>query len=186
MGKRWLWNGLAAGIILVGLASARRHELLHASIETLASLASGYSVTMGDQRIGWEHAALTGVHVSRAGTPLLDARRIDVRYSLRDLLPGSTHRFGLVALDIDGAKVTIVRFRDGSYNFAGPSKPSGFPQARIPQYTNGVPIRVQLRMHDAALELREPDAYDPSAKAIGVSRFNVDASIDSAARTHYV
>jgi hypothetical protein len=185
VGKRWLWIGLAAGVILVGLASARRHEILHFSIQTLASLASGYNVAIGDQRIGFDHAALIDVHVSRRGTPLLDARRVDVRYSLRDLLPGSTRRFGLVALDIDGAKLTIVRFRDGSYNFATPAKPSGIPLAQIPQPVSTVPIAFTLRMHGAALELREPNAFDASAKTIAVKGFSVDASIDTAARTHY-
>ncbi|MGA8534018.1 MAG: translocation/assembly module TamB domain-containing protein [Candidatus Tumulicola sp.] len=185
MGKRWWWIGLAAAVILVGLASARRHELLRFSIETLASVASGYGVTIGEQRIGFDRAVLSDVHVSRAGEPLLDARRIDVRYSLRDLLPGSTHRFGLVALDIAGAKVTIVRFRDGSYNIIAPSNRRGLPEASVPQRVDPVPIRFALRVHEASLELREPQAYDASAKTIDVEKFNVDASIDTARRTHY-
>jgi hypothetical protein len=78
--KRLLWIGLVAGVILVGFASARRHDVLRYSIEALASAASGYTLTVGDQRIGFGHAALMDVHVSRAGVPLLDARRVDVRY----------------------------------------------------------------------------------------------------------
>jgi hypothetical protein len=186
VGKRWFWIGLAAAaVIVVGLASVRRHELLRFFIETVGSLASGYTVSIGEQRIGLDGAVLTDVHVSRAGVPLLDARRVDVKYSPRDLLPGSTRRFGLVALDVTSAKVTIVRFRDGSYNFITPSKPSGLPQAPVSRPPSGVPIRFALKMHGASLELREPEAYDPSAKAIGVKNFNVDASIDTSGRTHY-
>ncbi len=185
VGKRWLWIGLAAAVILVGLATARRHEVLRFSIEMIASLASGYTVAIGDQRIGLNRMALLDVHVSRSGVPLLDARRIDITYSPRDLLPGSTRRFGLVAIDVTQARVTIVRFRDGSYNFITPSKPPGVPQAPVPQPVSGVPIRFTLRMHGASLALREPDAYDVSAKAIGIENFDVDASIDSSRRTHY-
>ncbi|HTU81297.1 MAG TPA: hypothetical protein VMF61_04155, partial [Candidatus Acidoferrales bacterium] len=176
--------GLPAAAVVIGLVIAGRHEVVRFAIQTGASLASGYDVRIADQRIGPRQAALYGVHVSHAGQPLLDAARIDVRYSLRDLLPGSTHRFGLVAISIDSARLTVVKFRDGSYNFAVPS--AGAPAAPpAPVPVNSVPIRFTLRMHDAALVLREPNAYDVSAENVGVRDFDVDASIDTAGVTHY-
>lgn len=185
MRKRLLLFGLAALVTVVGLAIARRHDVVRFVIERAAGLASGYGVSIGDQRIGTNQAALYDVRVSRDGVPLLHAGRIDVRYSLRDLLPGSTHRFGLVALDVGHAAVTIVRFRDGTYNFIVPAPPGGLPPPPQPPHVDAVPIRFALRMHDASLELREPGAYDPSARVIGIGNFNVDASIDTATRTHY-
>ena len=61
--------------------------------------------------------ALVDVHVSRNGYPVLDARRLDVTYSLRDLLPGSTHRFGLTGVSVDGAKLTVVPFATARTTF---------------------------------------------------------------------
>lgn len=184
MRKRWL-IGLVAAAAFLGLAIANRHELLRVAFETAAGLASGYTVDIGDQHVGRDGATLYGVRVSRAGVPLLDAAQIGVRYSLRDLMPGSSRRFGLVSIDIVRAKVTIVRFRDGSYNFVVPSAPRGFPVPPQPPHVDEVPLRFALQMHDASLELREPGAYDPSAKTVGVRSFDVDATIDTAARTHY-
>ena len=172
-----------AAVVAIGLVAAWRHELVRLAIETGGGLLSGYTVKIGDQRIGPALCSLYDVHVTRAGERFLDAERIDVRYSLRDLLPGSTHRFGLVAIDVAAARVTIVKFRDGSYNFIIPTlAPAGLP---LPAHVDRVPIRFTLRMDDAALELREPNAYDSSAKDVGVRDFTVHASVDSGAVTHY-
>ena len=185
MRKRWKIGLGVAAALLIGFAIARRHELVHFALQASAGLASGYSVRIGDQRIGGDRLALFDIRVTRSGIPLFAAARVDVRYSLRDLLPGSTHRFGLVAIDIADAKVTIVRFRDGTYNFLVPGKSLGLPPPPQPVRVSSVPIRFTLRMHDASLELREPAAYDPSAKAIAIAGFTVDASVDTARRTHY-
>jgi hypothetical protein len=182
MRKRWLL-GVIAMAVAVGLVAAERHEVLRFAISEGASLASGYTVRLTDQRIGIDRATLYGVALSHRDEPLLDASRVDIRYSLRDLFPGSRHRFGLTGIDIANAKLTIVKFPDGSYNFIIPS--GGPPQAHVPLPVNNVPIRFALHMHDASLELREPKAYDPSAKLVRVRDFNVDASIDSANRTQY-
>ncbi|MBV8332814.1 MAG: translocation/assembly module TamB domain-containing protein [Candidatus Eremiobacteraeota bacterium] len=182
MRKRWV-TVLAIAAAIIGFVIVNRHEVLRYSIQALGGLASGYTITLADQRLAIDEMSLFDVHVSHKGYPLLDAERIDVHYSLRDLLPGSTHRFGLTGVDIDKAKLTIVKFSDGTYNFIIPSGgPSGPP---FPQPAVTVPIRFDLDMDGAALELREPNAYDPSAKDVLVNDFNVDASIDTAKQTHY-
>ena len=184
--RKRLVVGLLAAVIVAGLVIAKRHELVRFAIASAASVASGYHVTIGDQRIGIDESALLDVHVSRDGVPLLDARRIDVRYSLRDLLPGSTRRFGLVSLELDDAKLTVVKFNDGTYNFiVPPPAAGGLPVPPAAPVTIDVPIRFDLTMHDAQLELREPRAYDTSAKDILIHQFNVDASVNTATVTHY-
>ncbi|HVN69567.1 MAG TPA: translocation/assembly module TamB domain-containing protein [Candidatus Binatia bacterium] len=172
--------GLLAGTILLSLVVAKRHEVLRLAIEG-AGLAAGYSVRIGEQHVAWDAAEFLDLRVARGGEPLLFARRITLRYSPRDLLPASRHRFGLLAIEAIGAKVTLTRFRDGSFNFnvprAGPPGP--------PQRPNGVPLRFSMRVRDAQIELREPTAYDPSAKDLRVRDINADGSIDSVAVTRY-
>ncbi|MBV8491821.1 MAG: hypothetical protein JO199_14940, partial [Candidatus Eremiobacteraeota bacterium] len=56
--------GLLAAAIVVGLVIAGRHELLRFAIEKGAGLASGYTISVGDQRIGFDQSALFDVHVS--------------------------------------------------------------------------------------------------------------------------
>jgi hypothetical protein len=178
--RKRLLIGLVAAVALAGLVIAKRHELIRFAIERGAGFA-GYAVRIADLRIGGDGATLYGVHVARAGQPVLEAGQISIRYSLRDLLPGSRHRFGLLGADVSGAKLTITRFHDGSYNVSLPSSP---PQ-RVPQPFNPVPFDFWVRVHDARLVLREPEAYDPSAKTVRVRDINVDARINSAAVTHY-
>lgn len=182
MRKRWV-AVVAVVAAVVGFVVANRHEILHYSIQTIGGLASGYTINLSDQHVAGDELSLFDVRVSHRGYPLLGARRIDVHYSLRDLLPGSTHRFGLTGIEITRAKLTVVKFRDGSYNFNIPG--GGPPGPPMPQAPVTVPLRFFVRMHEASLELREPKAFDPSAKDVLIRDFNVDASVDSATVTSY-
>ncbi len=182
MRKRWV-TVLAVVAALVGFVAANRHEILRYAIVSVGGLASGYTIALADQHVAGDEVSIFDVRVSHRGYPLLAAKRIDVHYSLRDLLPGSLHRFGLTGIEITQAKLTVVKFRDGSYNFNIPV--GGPPGPPVPQPPVTVPLRFFVKMHDAALELREPEAFDVSAKDVIIRNFNVDAAIDSAAVTSY-
>ena len=108
--------------------------------------------------------------------------RIALRYSLRDLFPGSRHRFGLVNVDAAGIKLTLTRFRDGSFDIA---LPGVGPPPPGPQPINAVPLRFHARVRDVQIELREPTAFDESARTIRIEGINGEASVDSAAVTSY-
>jgi hypothetical protein len=182
--RKGLAIGLVAAVLLAGIAAMRRHDLLRFAIGAAAG-AAGYSVSIARQTVGFDAMEFRDVHVSRGGVPLLDAARIDIRYSLRDLLPGSTRRFGVAAIDVDAAKLSIVRASDGSYNFLGPPARKGLPQAQLPFEVDNVPVRFTLRMRDTSVELLEPAAYDSSARRVVIDGFTVDASIDTAALSRY-
>ncbi len=184
MRKRFV-IGLVAVVLAIGIVIAKRHDLVRFAFQSGVSAATGYTFHYADQLIGGDHAALVDVHVSRNGYPVLDARRLDVWYSLRDLLPGSTHRFGLTGVSVDGAKLTVVHFRDGTYNI---NIPQGNPPTTpiLPQPPDPVPVRFTLRMENARMELLEPYAYDASAKDVTIHDFNVNANIDSSKITGYV
>ena len=172
--------GLTAAILLVVLAIARRHDLFRFAIQTSAGLA-GYSLRTADFNIGWSSAAVWDLHVTHGGEPVLDVRRAVVGYSLRDLLPGSRHRFGLKAVEIDGATLWLIRHRDGSFNVAIPhgAAPHG------PQRVNSVPLSFTLALRDSRIVLREPQAYDASAKELRIDQLDGNGSIDTAAVTRY-
>ncbi|HZV76361.1 MAG TPA: translocation/assembly module TamB domain-containing protein [Candidatus Babeliales bacterium] len=173
--------GLVAAIIVFSLVVARRHELLRVAVQTGGTLASGQAVEIAQLRVGWDASALYGIRVGTAGEPLLQVRRVVLRYSLRDLLPASRHRFGLLAVEIDGARLTLTRFRDGSFNLK-------FPQIAArpaPERINAVPVRFSLRVSDSQVTLREPLAFDPSAKMLRVSGIDVSGTFDGAGVTQY-
>lgn len=183
MRKRW-WAGLAAAVVVVGIVVASRHALIRFALEHAIGIATGYSVQIGDQRLGRDHGALIDVHVSRNGEPVLDATRIDVYYSLRDLLPGSTHRFGLTGITIASPAFTALRHRDGTYNIilpAGSAASSG-PPGR----PNGVPLRFDVRVRDGSAVLVDQAEYAQDHAQQRILHIAGDATIDSTARTHYV
>ena len=174
--------GLLAAAIVVGLVAASRHELLSVAIRAGAALA-GYDVRIVQIHIGSDGATLREVRVERGSEPLLQAQRITIGYSLRDLLPGSRHRFGLTDVEVSGVKLTLTRSRDGSFNIPlpGASAPSVPSAPRI----NSVPLRFRVRVRGGWIELREPSAYDESARSVQVHRISVDANIDTSAVTQY-
>lgn len=173
---------IVAGLVVV-LLVARRHEVVRFVLERAIGLGTGYSATIGDQRLGVSHGALLHVHLAKDGEPVLDARRIDIWYSVRDLLPGSRHRYGVTQIAIDHPFVTIVRHQDGSYNIKLPQVSA--PPPTVPSPVNRVPYALTVRVRDAAGELRAPFAIDPSARQLGIRDVAVDATIETDARTHY-
>ena len=179
--RKRLAIGLLAALIIFSLAVVRRHELLRFAVQEGGGLVSGYAVRIAQLHVGWNAASFDGVRVEREGQPVFDARNVALRYSLRDLLPGSTHRFGLRSLEVDGAKLTLLRFRGGSFNL---NLPHPAPRT-APQRLNPVPLRFTIRVRDSQIELREPTAYDPSAKDLRVTGITLDASIDTATVTQY-
>ncbi len=186
MRKRAVLVGVVAILILIlaGVLVARRHAVVAALVPRLIGSATGYDVAIGSERIGADHAAFLNVHVSKNGVRVLDARRVDVWYSLRDLLPGSRHRYGVTAVAIDHPLLTLVRDKDGNYNVTFP-RSGGPAPLQPPRYPNHVPFDLTVRIRNGVGSLRAPFALDPQSRAIALTGIKLDASIDSAARTHY-
>jgi hypothetical protein len=174
--------GLLAAVMILGLAATKRHELLRFFIQEGAGLASGYTVRIGDLHVARDGAAFDDVLVTRGDRPLLDAKHIALRFSLRDLLPGSRHRFGLIGIDVVAPKLTLTRFADGSFDLNLPR--GGAPPAG-PSRVNSVPFMCSVRVRDAQIDLREPAAYDPSAKELRIAAVDASGNVDTAAVTSY-
>ncbi len=174
---------VAALVLIAAILVAARHAVVSSLLPRVIGLATGYDVTIGDEHFTAHHGALLHVHVSKKGEPVLDAERIDVAYSLRDLLPGSKHRYGVSAITIDRPTLTLVRHKDGSYNVTFPSGAGPAPIG--PQPINHVPISLTVRIRGAAGQVRAPYTIDPGARSIGVHNVDLDAVINTDARTHY-
>ena len=181
MGKR-IAIGLTAAIVVLWLLVATRHEVLRVALQEGASLASGYAVSIGGVHLDRDEIAFSGLRAERGGEPLFAAHRIAIHFSLRDLLPGSGHRFGLLGVEIAGAKLTLIRFRDGSFNLTLPRAAAQIP---APQRLNPVPLRFWVRARNVRIELREPAAYDPSARVVRVEGIAAEGDVDTAAVTRY-
>jgi hypothetical protein len=176
-----LLAGLGAAAVLVGVLVVQRHDVVRFALERLAGFATGYTVRIGNQHLGLTHGAVMDVRVSRHGEPVLSAKRIDVYYSPRELLPGSTHRFGITAIAIDAPNLTLIRHQDGSYNVASASGGG----AASPGRADPIPLRLTARVRDGTATLidRGNPAKPEVQTAYGI---HANLALDSSARTHYV
>ena len=108
----------------------------------------GYDLGAERTRASASSLSMAGIVVrNRAGEPVLTADRLDVAFSLRDLLPASTHRFGLRAVDLQRPHVTLIHHADGTYNVALPG--GGGAPAR----PDNTPLDVRVRVRDGEVAL---------------------------------
>lgn len=170
--------------LAAGSAIARRHDIVRFAIEAAASSGTGYTVALRQQHFDWDRAEFDDLRVSRGGAPVLTAQRVVVRFSLRDLLPGSARRFGLVSVDVERPHAVLERYRDGTFNIAVPPRQIPPPPPQPPP-ASAVPLHFDVTLHDGSIDLREPDAYDPTARFVRVRGVNGVGVIDTVARTHY-
>jgi hypothetical protein len=182
--RKRLPSAIAALIVIVVVVVAVFHNAAaRLALSTIASLATGYGIRIGDVRLEAQHGALVDVHVSRAGQPVLDADRIDIYYNLRDLLPGSRHRFGLLGVTIDHPQLTLIHNENGTYNIAIPAAVSGGTRPATP---NNVPLNFNLRVRNAEASLIDQYRYYKESRLQRVDGINADVSIDTANATSYL
>ena len=91
---------VVAAIVLVaaGVLAVSGRAVVAWVLPGLLGLAIHGNVTVAQVHIGDGHLILRGVHATKNGDPLFDAPQVEVDYSLRDLLPGSHHRYGLLGV----------------------------------------------------------------------------------------
>jgi autotransporter translocation and assembly factor TamB len=145
--RRFVVLGGTALVVLAILAAALAfHDALAAAIIRGVVSAAGYNVTFGRLQVGLDAATATATSVTdRAGEPVFDAGRIDVRYSIRNVLPGSSRRrFGISALDIQRPTITLIHHADGTYNVTLPPNSA----AAKPDTT---PIDLRVRVRDGSV-----------------------------------
>ena len=170
----------AVAALLVVLIAAR-HPITRAVLQTVLSAATGYQVTIGDQRLGTNHAALFDVHVVKNGDPVLDAQRVDVDYALRDIFPGGQHRFGFAAIAIQKPVLTITRHADGTLTFNRTGGTSGTPPA--PARQAAAPLYFTARIRDGVIRLVDAAPLQPDLAYQTIENVSIDASVKSDART---
>jgi hypothetical protein len=173
---------VVGGIVVVLLAVAFRRPLAHGALNLALSALTSSQVSVGDFSLGLHAAELHDVHAERNGLTVVRVERIAAQYNLRDLLPGGTRRFGLQAVEIDRPQLTLHRNKDGSFDFGAGGQPPGKPEQPAAAQT---PLRLTVRVRDGRAELVDASRSDPVARDFALDRLTLDATIDTAARTHY-
>jgi len=174
--RRWL---AIAGAVVLGFALVLiKHEAIAKSlVAAIAGAATGTTVSIGGAQIDLQHADLANVDVqSRAREPIARIAQIDVGYNLRDLLPGSSRRFGLESLDVESPDITVIRHADGSYNIPIPHQQAGAPNATPFRFT-GV-----LRNGRITIVDESPHAF---ARELTIEGVRAALDVNSSARSTY-
>jgi hypothetical protein len=172
------------GLVLVGgLAFAFRAPLERAVVAFVIDVATGYRVAFDSLDLGGSRASIGGLHVRRSRDPVLDADRVQLHYSLRDLLPGGKRRFGLEDLSMRGVTFWLIRRKDGTYNVAGgtaapASNPNAPPKA-------APPLKFTARIDDAHLNILDPYRVYSGSRKMTLDRMRVSANVDTEGYTHY-
>jgi len=168
---------IVAAVVTVALLWAFRGPLGRAALSGLIDLPTGYRVAFARVELHSDRAVLEGVHAERGGDPVFDAERVTLRYRLRDLFPGSAHRYGLLAAVIEAPTLTFVRHADGSFNIEG-AEGAG-PQAPAHPVSPPEPLAFTLEIRRGRLLLLDPNRVLANACRLEVSGIGGAATIDS-------
>ncbi|MEA2690496.1 MAG: hypothetical protein QOD51_3103, partial [Candidatus Eremiobacteraeota bacterium] len=167
-------------VALVGAAVGAAHDAVASFGIRAAVGALGYDLSSERMRVGASSLSIVAAVVrNHAGEPVLSADRVDVAFSLRDLLPGSAHRFGLHAVDVQRPRLTLIHHADGTYNVALPG--GGGAPAR-PATT---PIDVHVRERDGEIALLDRFVEPNRERRESLTGVNVDAILAPADPAYY-
>jgi hypothetical protein len=171
----------AALAALVAVLAAARHVVVSVVLGAILSVATGYEVRIGSSQLGPSHGVFTDVHVRKNGDPVLDAKRVDVEYALRDIFPGGAHRFGFAAIAIQQPVLTLTRHADGTLTF---NRAGGTP-ATPPTATKvaAEPYYFTARVRDGTIRLVDESPLQADLALQMVDHVSIDASVKSDART---
>jgi hypothetical protein len=161
---------IAAAVLVAVVLSAfaARHAILGTLLTRGVGIVTGDRLSFGTFHVGPTGSVFTDLKVTtHDGDPLLDARRLVVRYSLADLIANRTRRFGISALTVDGFIFSLVRRADGSYNIeSGGGSGGGGPAAGGARANAPWDLRVSLSAGEIRLIDGTPVAPDLAQQRI--------------------
>ena len=172
-----LFAALAVALALAVAVVAFRGPLSRALVAAVLDGVSGDRIAFERLDLDAGHAHLTGVEVSRGGDPLLSARSVDLRFDLRDLLPGATSRGAIRAVSVEGAQLTLMRRADGSFNLGAAPAPAAGPAAPS---AGGAPLRFTLRVADSRVVVADAFRVLAGSRRIELDGLSARGAVDTA------
>lgn len=134
---------IVAVVALIGFRNTIARTVLRSVGQGL-----GYEISAGALDVNLAEANAAHVQISNLkGEPVLDAQRIEIVYSLRDLLPGGKRLFGLRSVVVDAPHVTVIHHADGGYNLTLPSTSPARSSAAA------APLDVQVRVSGGSVDV---------------------------------
>lgn len=171
-------------VAIAALLVAFPGPISRAFVAATIDAASGYRVAFGTLDLRNDRATARGVTLARAGEIVLLADRVELRYRLRDLLPGSEHRFGITHFELDRPRLTLVRHADGSFNVTSRVVP--VPQAPVDAgATTLVPLHLSGALRDGEIVLVDRFRKLPESRRLSIGGLSGSVTLDNRARSSY-
>jgi autotransporter translocation and assembly factor TamB len=169
-----------SAILGVGAVVAGFHNAVARAVLGSVGHGLGYDISTRNFDINLGEVIADGVRISTtAGEPVFAARRIDIAYSLRDLLPGGTRLFGLKSVSIDAPHITLIHHSDGTYNISVP--PSSQPNAKSP---SGV-LDLRLHVGGGSVDLIDRFSAAPRERRERIVDIAADGALSQSAPSTY-
>ena len=170
----------ATSLLAVVVALMVFHNAIVVAIIRSIATSAGYNVTFDRLEAGLTATTVLGTNVTnRGGAPVFHADRIDLQYSIRNLLPGSSRRrFGISALDLQRPTVTLIHFADGTYNVT-------LPASAAPTKPDTTPVDLRLRVRDGSVVLLDRYVVPGHERRERIVGFAADAILSPHAHSFY-
>jgi autotransporter translocation and assembly factor TamB len=167
-------------LLVLAAAAVGFHNALAAALIRAVAGGAGYNVHFGRLQVGLNAATALDTNVTnRAGEPVFSSHQIDVRYSIRYLLPGSQRRrFGIDSLDIQRPTLTLIHHADGTYNVTLPSN-------AVSSKPDTTPIDLRLRIRDGSVVLLDRFVVPGQERRQRIVGLAVDAALAPHAHSFY-
>ncbi len=166
-------------VVAAGIVIGFRNTAALGTVQSVAR-SYGYDVNARTFDVGPDRLRASDLRVrNRAGEPVLDARSVDVAYSLRDLLPGGKRLFGLRSVTIVAPHVTVIHHADGTYNIT-------VPQAAPNRSTSaGPPLDVRLNVADGSVDLIDRFVVPQHERHERLTHVHADGMLSPASGSYY-
>jgi hypothetical protein len=169
---------LAIVLIALAIAATQFQALARFAVTSAAKRFAHVDFAFASSHFTLHGADLRGVRItSPKGAPIGTIARIDVAYDLGDMVSGK-RLYGLQALTIERPHITVVRYRNGTFNVPIPKLPAR-------KTAKGAPLIVKLRLVDGALTVCDRSPNGAPSGHLFVERANVYADIDANRRSQY-
>ena len=177
--RRIVLAGLAGIAILVLLVVVFWQALIRIAIVAALTSFAGVNLSFGHLNVHAGRLLATAVRVENtAGEPIAEVGKVELRYSLRDLLPGGSRAFGLSGFDIEDAHVTVIRHKDGTFNIPIPKRRAAQPPSSAPFVFDGRLRNISIDVYDGAQGV-------PAARHLMAKLAYADMHVATNARSRY-
>lgn len=165
-------------VLSVVVVVAFGQSLAHAGVVAGLRIA-GIDARFVTLNVGFNALHATGVELrSNAAEPIASIASIDLRYSVRDLLPGGKRIYGLSAFDVERPRITVIRHKDGTWNIPIPKQTQNGAPSRVPFIFDGI-------VRDGSVEVYDRAQGVAAARHLAAQKLNCTLHVATNARTRY-